>query len=120
MAEEAEISRCWTFKYPPSARERQCIEIKDSNLPDWQQSVNYKGDSNQLEIVLYKTDKRQKGFFAKDFKKHWNIHKLVIVFIDTTVNPQRIRKYLVTENYHIERIKKQRQTRRRRRNYRRN
>ena len=55
----AEISRSWTFKYPPSGRETQCIEIKDSNLPDWQQSVNYKGDSNQLEIVLYKTDKRK-------------------------------------------------------------
>ena len=56
MEEEAETSRYWNLKYPPFARESQCIEIKDNNLSHWQQSIHYKGDSNQLEVVSYKIE----------------------------------------------------------------
>ena len=80
----------WTFKFPKNIKEEQAIVITNSDFTEEQQKDTYIGP---LELVLYKTDQNQKGFFCSGLMKNFAAKYINITVVDITKQPQKIRKF---------------------------
>ena len=92
----------WALHSPKNKAENTII-IDNSDFTDEQQKDSITGP---LELVLYKTAKKQKGFFCSGLMK--NFAAKYITHVDITKHPQKIRNFIrVYKSNQVEQLKKQ-------------